>query len=155
MKVVIAPQGFKGNLTALQVGRAIENGIKRASQDVITVIKPMADGGEGTVQALVDATGGAMQTAEVTDPLGNKVKANWGILGDKVTAVIEMAAASGITLIPRERRNPMVTTTYGTGELIKDALDKGCRKFIIGIGGSATNDGGAGMAQALNVKLIR
>jgi len=154
MKIVIAPQGFKGNLTALEVARAIEKGVKRIVPDAVTTLKPMADGGEGTVQALVDATGGKIMVSEVTDPLGGRVKAHWGILRDKVTAVIEMASASGLPLVPKEKRNPLVTTTYGTGELIRAALDHGCRKLIIGIGGSATNDGGAGMAQALGAKLL-
>ncbi|MBT9160456.1 MAG: glycerate kinase [Dehalococcoidia bacterium] len=154
MKIVIAPQGFKGNLTALQVAQAIDRGIARVMPSAMTTIKPMADGGEGTVQALVDATGGEMMLTEVTDPLGGRVMAHWGVLGDKVTAVIEMAAASGLILVPPARRNPLVTTTYGTGELILAALDRGCRKLIIGVGGSATNDGGAGMAQALGVQLL-
>jgi glycerate kinase len=154
MKIVIAPQGFKGNLTALQVAQAIENGIKRVAPSAMTTIKPMADGGEGTVQALVDATGGKMMTTEVTDPLGGRVNAHWGILSDQTTAVIEMAAASGLPLVPPEKRNPLVTTTYGTGELVRAALDHGCQKLIIGIGGSATNDGGAGMAQALGARFL-
>ena len=154
MKIVIAPQGFKGNLSALQVARAIVSGIKRVLPDAVTTIKPMADGGEGTVPALVDATGGKIMTKEVTDPLGGRVTAHWGLLSDKVTGVIEMAAASGLPLVPPEKRNPLVTTTYGTGELILAALESGCRKLIIGIGGSATNDGGAGMAQALGAKLV-
>jgi len=154
VKIVIAPQGFKGNLTALQVARAIEKGIKRVLPDARTAIKPMADGGEGTVQALVDATGGKMMSTEVTGPLGERVTARWGILSDKVTAAIEMAAASGLPLVPHEKHNPLVTTTYGTGELVLAALDNGCRKLIIGIGGSATNDGGAGMAQALGARLL-
>ena len=154
MKIVIAPQGFKGNLTALEVAQAIEKGIKRVVPDATTTIKPMADGGEGTVQALVDATGGEIMVTEVTDPLGGRVNAHWGILNDKVTAVIEMASASGLPLVPPEKRNPLVTTTYGTGELIRAALDRDCHKLIIGIGGSATNDGGAGMAQALGAKLL-
>jgi len=114
----------------------------------------MADGGEGTMQALVDAIGGDMILVEVTDPMGGRITAHWGFLSDGVTAVIEMAAASGLSLVPRGERNPLLATTYGTGELIRDALGKGCRKFIIGIGGSATNDGGAGMAQALGVNLL-
>lgn len=154
MKIVIAPQGFKGNLTALQVARAIEAGVKRVVPDALTMLKPMADGGEGTVQALVDATGGELMATEVTGPLGEQAKAHWGILSDKKTAVIEMAAASGLPLVPPEKRNPLITTTYGTGELIRAALDHGCRKLIIGIGGSATNDGGAGMAQALGVRFL-
>jgi len=154
MKIVIAPQGFKGNLSARQVGWAIEEGIKRILSDAITVIKPMADGGEGTARALVDATDGSILSAKVTGPLGEPVEAFWGLLGDGNTAVIEMAAASGLNLVPAEKRNPLLTTTYGTGELIQVALDYGCRKLIIGIGGSATNDGGAGMAQALGVRLL-
>lgn len=154
MKIVIAPQGFKGNLTALEVARAIEAGVKRIVPDALTVLKPMADGGEGTVQALVDATGGEIITTGVTGPLGEPVNAHWGVLNDRVTAVIEMAAASGLPLVPPEKRNPLITTTYGTGELILAALDKGCRKLIIGIGGSATNDGGAGMAQALGARFL-
>ena len=154
MKIVIAPDSFKGSLTALQVSDAVEEGFKRIFPDAQIEKVPMADGGEGTVQSLVDATGGQLLTESVTDPLGGKVKANYGILGDGLTAVIEMAAASGLPLVPLDKRNPMLTTTYGTGELIKAALERGCRKFIIGIGGSATTDGGAGVAQALGVKLL-
>ena len=154
MKIVIAPQGFKGNLTALEVARAIEEGVKRIVPDAETVLKPMADGGEGTVQALVDATGGELIITEVTGPLEERVNAHWGILSDRTTAVIEMASASGLPLVPPEKRNPFITTTYGTGELIRAALDRGCRKLIIGIGGSATNDGGVGMAQALGARLL-
>ncbi len=151
---MIAPQGFKGNLTALEVARAIETGVRCALPDVVTSLVPMADGGEGTMQALVDALGGEIITVSVTGPMEEPVRASWGRLGDGVTAVIEMAEASGLGLVPPEKRNPLVATTYGTGELIKYALDKGCRRFIIGIGGSATNDGGAGMAQALGVRLL-
>jgi len=137
MKIIIAPQGFKGNLTALEVARAIEEGIKRVVPHAKTTIKPMADGGEGTVQALVDATGGEMMVTEVTGPLEERVTAHWGILSDKTTAVIEMAAASGLPLVPPEKRNPLMTTTYGTGELIRTALDHGCRKLIIRYGASS------------------
>ena len=154
VKIVIAPQGFKGNLSALQVSQAMANGIRRVVPSVPTAIVPMADGGEGTMQALVDAVGGEMVPVEVTDPLGGHILAHFGLLSDKVTAVIEMAAASGLNLVPPQKRNPLLTTTYGTGELILAALAIGCREFIIGIGGSATNDGGAGMAQALGVKLL-
>ena len=154
MKIVIAPQGFKGNLTALRVSQAIDNGIRRVVPSVITAIVPMADGGEGTMQALVDAIGGEMIPVEVTDPLGGRVIAHFGLLSDKVTGVIEMAAASGLNLVPPQKLNPLLTTTYGTGELILAALERGCRKLIVGIGGSATNDGGAGMAQALGAKLL-
>ena len=154
MKIVIAPDGFKGNLSALQVAQAIDKGIKHVVPDALTTIKPMADGGEGTVQALVDATGGKLMTTEVTDPLGGRVLAHWGLLSDRVTGVIEMASASGLPLVPPDKRNPLLTTTYGTGELILAALESGCRKLIIGIGGSATNDGGAGMTQALGARLL-
>ena len=154
MKIVIAPDSFKGSLTALQVSDAVEQGVKRIFPNVQIEKVPMADGGEGTVQSLVDATGGQLLAESVTDPLGGKVEANYGILGDGVTAVIEMAAASGLPLVPLDKRNPMLTTTYGTGELIKAALERGCRKFIIGIGGSATTDGGGGVAQALGVRLL-
>ncbi|MBC8235053.1 glycerate kinase [bacterium] len=154
MKIVIAPDSFKGSLTALQVSDAVEEGFKRIFPNAQIEKVPMADGGEGTVQSLVDATGGQLLSESVTDPLGGKVEANYGILGDGVTAVIEMAAASGLPLVPIGKRNPMLTTTYGTGELVKAALERGCRKFIIGIGGSATTDGGAGVAQALGVRLL-
>ena len=154
MKIVIAPDSFKGSLTALQVAEAIEVGLRRVFPDAAIEKIPMADGGEGTVQSLVDATGGQILTAQVLDPLGNSINAQYGVLGDGVTAVIEMAAASGLTLVPLDKRDPRVTTTYGTGELIRVALAHGCRKLIIGIGGSATNDGGAGMAQALGAKLL-
>ncbi|MBI2851476.1 MAG: glycerate kinase [Chloroflexi bacterium] len=154
MKVVIAPQGFKGSLEAPKVAQAIEKGVRRALPDVVTVLKPMADGGEGTVQALMSASGGKIVTTQVAGPLGNKVAAKWGIFPDGASAVIEMAAASGITLVPSDKLNPLVTTTYGTGELILAALERGCRKIIVGLGGSATNDGGAGMAQAIGVRLL-
>jgi len=154
MKIVIAPDSYKGSLTALEVADAIKEGIKRVLPGAEIDEVPMADGGEGTVQALVDATDGQMITQEVCDPLGKKIKADFGILGDGKTAVIEMAAASGLPLVPEGKRNPMLTTTYGTGELIRAALDRGCRKLIVGIGGSATVDGGAGMAQALGARLL-
>ena len=154
MKIVIAPDSFKGSLTALQVAEAIEVGLRRVFPDAAIEKVPMADGGEGTVQSLVDATSGQILTAQVLDPLGNSINAQYGVLGDGVTAVIEMAAASGLTLVPLDKRDPRVTTTYGTGELIRAALAHGCRKLIIGIGGSATNDGGAGMAQSLGAKLL-
>ncbi len=154
MKIVIAPDSFKGSLTAVEVSDAIDAGIKSAISTAYTVKVPMADGGEGTVECLVNATGGKVLKESVIGPLGEDVEASYGILGDGSTAVIEMAAASGLPLVPEEKRNPMITTTYGTGQLIKAALDHGCKKIIIGIGGSATNDGGAGMAQALGVRLI-
>ena len=154
MKIVIAPDSFKGNLTALEVAELIEKGIRRVYSKAEIVKVPMADGGEGTVRSLVDATKGRIIRKEVTGPLGKRVKASYGILGDKKTAIIEMASASGLPLVPKKKRNPLLTTTYGTGELIRAALDRGCRKIIVGIGGSATVDGGAGMAQALGVRLL-
>ena len=153
-KIIIAPDSFKGSLTALEVAEAIEDGIKEALPSAETVKLPMADGGEGTVECLVNATGGKILKKTVIGPLGEPVEASYGILGDGTTAVIEMAEASGLTLVPQDKRNPMITTTYGTGELIKAALCNGCNKIIIGIGGSATNDGGVGMAQALGVKFL-
>lgn len=154
MRIVIAPQEFKGSLTALEVGRAIERGIRRAEPDAETVVVPVADGGDGTLQALVDSSGGTVVVTRVTDPLGRPVDAEWGSMGDGVTAVIEMARSSGLALLAPEERDPLRTTTYGVGELFKAALDAGHRRFIVGIGGSATNDGGAGMAQALGIRLM-
>lgn len=153
-KVVIAPDSFKGSLTAGQVCEAAEEGLRRVWPEAEVVSVPMADGGEGTVQSLVDATSGRIVNIDVTGPLGETVAAFFGVLGDGVTAVIEMAAASGLPLVPQGLRNPALATTRGTGELIRGALDAGCRRFIIGIGGSATNDGGSGMAQALGVRLL-
>jgi glycerate kinase len=154
MKIVVAPDSFKGSLTAIEVSVAIEQGIREVFPEAEVIKIPMADGGEGTVQCLVNATGGKILEEKVIGPLGDEVLAFYGILGDRKTAIVEMAAASGLILIPESKRNPLVTTTYGTGQLIKAALDQGCRKMIIGIGGSATNDGGAGMVQALGVKLL-
>ena len=153
MKIVIAPDSFKESLSALEVAESIERGFKKVISDAEYVKVPMADGGEGTVQSLVDATSGEMISKTVTGPLGEPVDAFFGILGNKTTAVIEMAAASGIHLVPAEKRNPLVTTTRGTGELIAAALDYGVKHIIIGLGGSATNDGGAGMAKALGARL--
>ena len=154
MKIVVAPDSFKGSLTAVEVSDAIGQGVREIFPEAEIVKIPMADGGDGTVQCLVNATGGEILREKVTCPLGDEILASYGILGDKRTAVIEMAEASGLTLVPENKRNPLITTTYGTGQLIKAALDRGCRKMIIGIGGSATNDGGAGMVQALGVKLL-
>ncbi|MDA1258608.1 MAG: glycerate kinase [Chloroflexi bacterium] len=154
MKIVIAPQGFKGSLTALEVARSIEIGIKRVLPDAETVLSPVADGGDGTLQTLVDSSGGRVETATVTDPIGRPIEAQWGAMGDGETAVIEMARASGLALLRDEERDPLLATTYGTGELFKAALDAGFRRFIVGIGGSATNDGGAGLAQALGISLL-
>lgn len=154
MKFVLAPDSFKECMTAKEVADAMEQGIKRVFKDADCVKVPMADGGEGTVQSLVDSTNGKIHEILVTNPLGKQVKAKYGILGDGNTAVIEMAEASGLHHVDIDKRNPLITTTYGTGELIKDALNKGVKKMLIGIGGSATNDGGAGMIQALGGKLL-
>ena len=154
MKIVIAPDSFKGSLTARQVGEAVAAGVRKALPDSEIVIKPMADGGEGTLQCLVDATDGKLLQATVQNPLGREISASFGVLGDGVTCVIEMAAASGLYLIERDERNPLLTSTYGFGQLIRAGLDLGCRRFILGLGGSATNDGGAGMLQALGVGLF-
>ena len=154
MKIIIAPDSFKESLTALEVAEAIETGFKRIFPHAEYVKVPMADGGEGTVQSLVDATQGKLIQTEVTAPLGNKVMATWGLSGDKQTAIIEMAAASGLHLVPLNQRNPLLTTSFGTGELIRAALDFGVNKIILGIGGSATNDGGVGMLQALGIRCL-
>ncbi|MBC5997087.1 glycerate kinase [Romboutsia ilealis] len=154
MKFVLAPDSFKESLTAQEVADAMEIGIKKVFPNAECVKVPMADGGEGTVQSLVDGTDGKIYEVAVTGPLGKIVNARYGILGDNETAVIEMAEASGIHYVEKEKRNPLITTTYGTGEVIKEALNKGVKKIIIGIGGSATNDGGAGMIQALGGRLL-
>ena len=154
MKIVIAPDSFKESLTALEVADAIEMGFKKFYPYVDYVKIPMADGGEGTVQSLVDALKGKVVERSVTAPLGNKIQAFFGISGDNQTAVIEMAAASGLHLVSPAQRNPLKTTSFGTGELIKAALDLGVKKIILGIGGSATNDAGAGMLQALGVQFL-
>jgi glycerate 2-kinase len=154
MRVVIAPDKFKGSLTAIQVAAAISRGVLAAAPDATVDLVPMADGGEGTVDALVAATGGVIREARVTGPLGEPVAARFGLLGDGRTAVLEMAAASGLVLVPPDRRDPLVATTRGTGELLLLARAAGARRVIVGIGGSATNDGGAGMGQALGYRLI-
>jgi glycerate 2-kinase len=154
MKFILAPDSFKESMTAKEAADAMERGIKKVLPDAECIKVPMADGGEGTVQSLVDATSGEFVYLPVTGPDGKKVTAVFGILGDGKTAVIEMASASGIHLIKKEERNPLYTTTYGTGELIKAALDKSIKNIFIGIGGSATNDGGAGMLQALGARLL-
>lgn len=153
MKIVIAPDSFKGSLTARQAADAIERGVRRATPDVDIISIPMADGGEGTVRALVDATGGRLISVRVTGPLGEPVAATYGILGDGTTAVIEMAEAAGLHLVGTTP-DPLRATTRGVGELILDAVGRGAERIIVGLGGSATNDGGAGMAQALGVRLL-
>ncbi|MED1472085.1 glycerate kinase [Bacillus salipaludis] len=154
MKIVIAPDSYKGSLSAVEVARSIEKGIQNAFPDAHTLCLPVADGGEGTLDTLVAATNGQKVSVIVTGPLGQKVEAEYGILGDGRTCVIEMAKASGIPLISREELNPLKATTFGTGELIKQALDDGFTSFILALGGSATNDGGAGMLQALGLSLL-
>lgn len=149
MKVTIAIDSFKGSLTSMEAGTAAMEGVKAAIPDAEVRVRPLADGGEGTVEALADGMGGQICRVTVTGPLGDPVECSYCIIEKEKTAVIEMSGAAGITLIPAAKRNPLYTTTYGVGETIRDALGKGCRRFIIGIGGSATNDGGIGMLQAL------
>ncbi len=153
MKIVIAPDSYKESLSASEVAQAIEKGFREIFPDAQYVSLPVADGGEGTVEAMIAATQGKEHFAWVTGPLGERVKACWGMSGDGVTAFIEMAAASGLGLVPPDKRNPLITTSRGTGELILQALEHGAERIIIGIGGSATNDGGAGMMQALGARL--
>jgi glycerate kinase len=154
MKIIFAPDSFKESMTSFEVAESLEKGFKQVLPDADYVKLPVADGGEGTVQALVDATGGTLVSKTVTGPLGTPVSATYGLLGDQKTAVIEMAEASGLHLVPEAKRNPLITTTRGTGELIHDAIEQGITKLVIGIGGSATNDGGSGMAKALGVKFL-
>lgn len=155
MKAVIAIDSFKGSMDSIEAGVAAAEGVKRVYPDAETVVYPLADGGEGTVQALAKGLDGKLEHVKVTGPLGEKVVCEYAIVGKtNPTAIIEMASAAGITLVPPELRNPMHTTTYGVGEVIKDAITKNCRNFIIGIGGSATNDGGIGMIQALGAEFL-
>lgn len=154
MKIVLAPDSFKNAVTAKEAARAMRKGFEKSLPSASYVEVPMADGGEGTAQALVDATNGRFLTAQVQNPLDQTVSAQYGILGDGKTAVIEMAAASGIQYIDAQTQNPLITTTYGTGQLMAAALAQGVQTIVIGLGGSATNDGGAGMAQALGVRLL-
>ena len=154
MKAVIAIDSFKGSLSSVEAGKAAAGGIWRVDKDAKVVIRPLADGGEGTVEALTGGMDGEFQTVTVTGPLGEPVECEYGIIESSHTAVIEMSGAAGITLVPDEKRNPLYTTTYGVGEVIRDAIAKGCRRFIVGIGGSATNDGGIGMLQALGYEFL-
>ena len=154
MKIVIAPQGFKAGISGLEAAQAIARGVAAAVPGAETVLAPVADGGDGTLNALVDATGGRIFTSRVTGPLGAPLDARWGVMGDGRTAVIEMALASGLALVPPRRRNPRITTTAGTGEIVKEALERGYARIIVGLGGSATNDGGAGFAAALGVRFM-
>lgn len=154
MKVVVAIDSFKGSLTSLQAGTAVQEAILRLDPTAEIQVRPLADGGEGTVAALSAGLGGKIIELSVMGPLGQSVDAEYCILPDGMTAVIEIAAAAGITLVPEQKRNPLSTTTYGVGELIKDAIGRGCRHFIVGLGGSATNDGGAGMLSALGFAFL-
>lgn len=154
MKVTIAIDSLKGSLSSLEAGHAIETGIKNVYPDADVCVRPLADGGEGTVEALTYGMGGTLQTITVTGPLGAPVSCQYGIIRESKTAIMEMSAAAGITLITKEERNPLKTTTYGVGEMIRDAIQNGCRRFIVGIGGSATNDGGIGMLQALGYGIL-
>ncbi len=154
MKVVVAMDSLKGSLSSFQAGRAIREGILHAMPQAEVCVRPVADGGEGTVEALALGMNGHIETITASDPLGRPTDCSYGILADNQTAIIEMAAASGLTLLSPDERNPLHTTTYGVGELIYDAISKGCRRFIIGIGGSATNDGGIGMLQALGYGIL-
>lgn len=154
MKVAIAIDSFKGSLSSLQAGNAAAQGIHRVDPDVKTVVRTLADGGEGTVQALTEGLGGQFVSVPVTGPAQKTVSCTYGVIEQAQTAVIEMSGAAGITLVSDTERNPLYTTTYGVGEVIQDAVLRGCRHFIIGIGGSATNDGGIGMLQALGFGLL-
>ena len=162
MKIVTAIDSFKGSMTSVEAGKAFAEGIRRVKDDAIVEVRPLADGGEGTVEALVEGMQGTYAEVTVTGPMGKPVVCRYGIIrGDsqndenaEQTAVIEMSGAAGITLVPRHDLNPLNATTYGVGEVIRDAIQRGCRRFIVGIGGSATNDGGAGMLQALGYRLL-
>ena len=154
MKVVVAIDSLKGSLSSLEAGEAIKSGVLKAMPEAEVCVRPLADGGEGTVEALALGMGGELKTVEVTGPLGEKVNCLYGILEESKTAIVEMSGAAGITLVSDELRNPLHTTTYGVGEVIKDAIANGCRHFIVGIGGSATNDGGIGMLQALGFGML-
>lgn len=154
MKVVISIDSLKGSLSSLEAGNAIKEGILNVIPDADVIVRPLADGGEGTVEALALGMGGSLETVSVTGPLGAPVDCTYGILAESKTAIVEMSGAAGITLVPDELRNPLNTTTYGVGEVLKDAIAKGCRHFIVGIGGSATNDGGIGMLQALGFGML-
>ena len=154
MKVVIAIDSFKGSLTSLEAGNSAAAGVRRVFPDAECIVRPLADGGEGTVEALVAACEGKKMKISVTGPLGEPVLCQYGLIEKTKTAIIEMSGAAGITLVPASARNPLFTTTYGVGEVIRDAIEKGCRRFIVGIGGSATNDGGTGMLQALGFSLL-
>ena len=149
MKVLAVIDSFKGSMTSLEAGKAAARGILRVDPSAKVSVRALADGGEGTVDALISNRNGKIREIQVTGPLGDPVTCRYGVIEETGTAVIEMAEAAGLVLVPEERRNPLYTTTYGVGEMIRDGISQGCRKFIVGIGGSATNDGGVGMLQAL------
>lgn len=154
MKVIVAIDSLKGSLSSLEAGSAISEGIHKVLSDADVIVRPLADGGEGTVEALALGMNGRIEKIRVTGPLGKTVEAAYGIIDDSKTAIVEMSAAAGITLVSEQERNPLNTTTFGVGEIIKDAINKGCRHFIVGIGGSSTNDGGIGMLQALGYEFL-
>ena len=154
MNIVIAIDSLKGSLTSLEAGQALAEGIARVLPSASLCVRPLADGGEGTVEALVSDMDGVFQQITVTGPLGEPVTCTYGMIEKKQTAILEMSQAAGLTLVPEEKRNPMFTTTFGVGEMILDAMKKGCRRFLVGIGGSATNDGGVGMLQALGFEFF-
>lgn len=154
MKIVAAMDSFKGSMSSMTAGRAVETGIRRVYPEAQVCVRSLADGGEGTVEALIQGMGGIIVNCDVTGPLGEMVSCEYGVLDDGMTAVIEIARAAGLTLIPKAERNPLFSTTYGVGEVIRHAVKRGCRKFIVGIGGSATNDGGIGMLQALGFSVL-
>ena len=148
MKIVIAMDSLKGSLPSLEAGNAVREGILRAMPNAQVIVRPLADGGEGTVEALTLGMGGKLAQVNVSGPMGHPTLCTYGVIEKNKTAVVEMSGASGITLVPEQSRDPLLATTYGVGEVIRDAIAKGCRRFIVGIGGSATNDGGIGMLQA-------
>ncbi|KAA1284510.1 MAG: glycerate kinase [SAR202 cluster bacterium] len=154
MKILVAPQEFKGSISALSVAEAAETGVMRVFPEAEVVLCPVADGGDGTLETLVEVSGGEVRTCSVQNPIGETITAQWGAMGDGVTAVIEMARTSGLALLSLDERDPLNSSTFGLGQAILEALNQGFRKFIVGIGGSATNDAGAGMAQALGATLL-
>ena len=154
MKIIVSPDSYKGSLSAVDAAQAMAEAIHNVDGKIETILLPVADGGEGTLESLVNATNGEIKLVQVQDPLGRRISAEYGVLGDGETCMIEMAKASGLTLLSQDERNPLITSTYGTGQLILHALDTGYRKFVIGIGGSATNDGGTGMLRALGMKFL-
>ena len=154
LRIVVAPQAFKGSLSAMEAAQAMAQGVRRVYPRAQVELAPVADGGDGTLEALVAATKGEFRRDRVSGPLGDPVDADWGVLGDRATAVIEMARSSGLVLVPPQRRDPRLTSTRGLGQLMERSLAAGHRRMVVGLGGSATNDGGAGMAQAMGIRLL-